>query len=521
MVLPIYSPSGGAIIPQGGQLLGAAAPYVPNTPQAPVPASIAANAAANPSTTSPTGKDVFGNPVAGMPSAPINRSIDTPVADPAQSYLDTFRAPQSAEQIAEKKRQDARALIDSINATYDRQVGDARASGADRSSQNNAISVMSGLMGSTEAARTAGAVTEKNDKAVAAINEKRMLDLSSVYTKISQAAQDEARQQMLDANSQASDIVARRKEAQSKAVDNLKLMAASGAVDFESFKNSPQNKQVFDYAMQSVGGSEDALRGIFAINRPQDQLIGTPIRVGTTFVQAYKNPLTGKVSYDKVALPVDLPTEYTNFQKMGDNLVAIPDNWDGDVSKLVTVVGKPSTEDTLRNDLLRQQIEGVRLDNSKKSAAEASSNSSVTDLSKKAGQFDYLNTVAEKALSYAGASGRSGARKGFEKQFVGSTNYTNLEAQTNTLRTNLLTLMADPDVKKFFGPQMSNADVQFMLAGGTTINPELQSPEEMRAEILRAQDMIRRARAALGAALPSSGGNIVTAPDGTQIELTD
>jgi len=107
-----------------------------------------------------------------------------------------------------------------------------------------------------------------------------------------------------------------------------------------------------------------------------------------------------------------------------------------------------------------------------------------------------LNSL-KNAESLAKASGRSGARRAFESWFVGSTDYTNLVAETNTLRTNVLTMMTDPAIKKFFGPQMSNADVQLMTSAGTTLNPELQNPQKMKEELGRLKDLTQRAKMSL------------------------
>lgn len=56
-----------------------------------------------------------------------------------------------------------------------------------------------------------------------------------------------------------------------------------------------------------------------------------------------------------------------------------------------------------------------------------------------------------------------------------------------TLKTNLLTLATDPNVKKFFGPQMTEADVRNMQAAATTLDTESQTPAELKAELERAQ----------------------------------
>lgn len=133
-------------------------------------------------------------------------------------------------------------------------------------------------------------------------------------------------------------------------------------------------------------------------------------------------------------------------------------------------------------------------------------------------QVNLIKTSLENAKKLADASGRSGIRKTVEGALVGGTDYTNLIAEANTLRTNILTLATDPTIKKFFGPQMSNADVQLMTSAGTSLNPELQSPEALKKELTRLEGVINKLSTVKGA---STSSNIITAPDGTQIILTD
>ena len=140
--------------------------------------------------------------------------------------------------------------------------------------------------------------------------------------------------------------------------------------------------------------------------------------------------------------------------------------------------------------------------------------------SRAADQLTFLRNTAADALKLSSASGRSGARRTFESWFVGSTNYTKLESLTNTLRTNVLSLMTDPDIKKFFGPQMSDADVRLMTAAGTTLNPELQGPGEIKKELNRLDNLLNRMQTAVRLGKQGTS-NIITAPDGTQIEIID
>lgn len=102
-----------------------------------------------------------------------------------------------------------------------------------------------------------------------------------------------------------------------------------------------------------------------------------------------------------------------------------------------------------------------------------------------------LDTIA-KAKVKADAAGRSAGRRTAESWLVGSTDYTNLESQVRTLKTNLLTLATDPNIKKFFGPQMTENDVKNMQSAATTLDTELQNPADLRAELARAEAIFKK-----------------------------
>lgn len=144
-------------------------------------------------------------------------------------------------------------------------------------------------------------------------------------------------------------------------------------------------------------------------------------------------------------------------------------------------------------------------------------------IGKSVSQLDFILSTAKTATGLADASGASGLSKMTGDWLIGDTPFRQLEAYTNTLRTNMLTLATDPAIKKFFGPQMSNADVQLMTSAGTTLNPDKQTPAQMKEEIARIEDFVTRAKAAVtqGMQQQASTENTITAPDGTQIIITD
>ena len=102
-----------------------------------------------------------------LPS-PINRTIVEP--DPnfpaADKFLSTFKQPETAAQIAERKRQQSQGTIDAINKTDDDQVAASRKTGDERVAMDNVVSVLSGLTGSTEANRMRTNLLQAGDKEI-------------------------------------------------------------------------------------------------------------------------------------------------------------------------------------------------------------------------------------------------------------------------------------------------------------------------------------------------------------------
>lgn len=152
------------------------------------------------------------------------------------------------------------------------------------------------------------------------------------------------------------------------------------------------------------------------------------------------------------------------------------------------------------------------------------------EVTKAKNQLDFLSTTSEDLLKVAKDTsgfktpiGPSGITRKIGDWFIGDTTFRQAENMAQSLKTNILTLQTDPAIKKFFGPQMSEADVRMMSAGGTTLDPQSQSPEQFIAEVKRVDDMLNRALTAIsvGQSNLQSPGTLITAPDGTLIQIID
>jgi len=138
--------------------------------------------------------------------------------------------------------------------------------------------------------------------------------------------------------------------------------------------------------------------------------------------------------------------------------------------------------------------------------------------------FANLRNVTQSVISLSGGASPNPTAE-FIRKNVGSssTENTQLQGFVDTLKANMLTLATDPGIKKFFGPQMSDADVRLMTAAGSNLRPDEQTPDQLSAEAARIDDWINRAETAVreGSKGNNTSPNTITAPDGTLIEIVD
>lgn len=131
----------------------------------------------------------------------------------------------------------------------------------------------------------------------------------------------------------------------------------------------------------------------------------------------------------------------------------------------------------------------------------------------------WLVDTAEKAVNNSKKAGISNFRQWRQETFRGATPFTELQANADSLKTNLLTMAVDPAVKKFFGPQMSEADVRMMMAGGTTLDPKRQSEEEFKAEAQRVLNFMQRAKKAVEDGIKAENLNNYIDSSGTALQV--
>jgi hypothetical protein len=98
-------------------------------------------------------------------------------------------------------------------------------------------------------------------------------------------------------------------------------------------------------------------------------------------------------------------------------------------------------------------------------------------------QISNLKSALDNVQKLKGAAGPSAISRKLGDVFIGDSSFRQLEAYVDTVKSNLLTLVTDPNIKKFFGPQMSNRDVELMTSTASSLDAQRLSPEQIQAEV--------------------------------------
>jgi len=274
---------------------------------------------------------------------PINRTVTTPKVDTGYTYTGTNgqsynsktgevvpTPPKSAQQIQEEMLNSAQGEINNLNAYEQTLLKEQAPINEKNDRSTSAISTLTGLAGSTEADINQQTTTKVGQQANEKIKQEAMIRMNVLLGNIRESALKQSQIQRENDRVDEATRIANRKAAAEEANTQLTNLASGGAT-FEGLKTT--DPESFKYLAEQFGG-EEALKGAFVLNTPQDQILDKRVENGK-YVIAKQNPLTGKVSIE--TLDLGIPPGYSKTIDAGNRILAIPDNWDGDPSKLVTI----------------------------------------------------------------------------------------------------------------------------------------------------------------------------------------
>lgn len=238
---------------------------------------------------------------------------------------------QSAEQIQRDMMRNAQREINELHDYENTLLAEQNTINQSRNRETQSVNTLTGLGGSDEANANVKKTDQQNQQANRVITDQVSVKVQGILSDIRTAAITEAREQRtearLDAETKEKNRITRMTEAQT----HIATLASVGATLEGMKKTDPEG---YEYLSRQVGG-EGMVKAMFTLNRPKESIVERRFE-GNKMIQIYNNPLTGEDRIETVDIP-GMPVGYSKTLDAGDRILAVPDDWDGDPSKLITI----------------------------------------------------------------------------------------------------------------------------------------------------------------------------------------
>lgn len=243
------------------------------------------------------------------------RPSDARIYNSDGGYSYAAPAPQSAEQIQKEMMRSAQGEVNALREYESTLLNEQKVINEKNDRSTSSISTLTGLAGSSEANVQQQATTDKGQQANKAIQNEVNVKIQSLLGNIRTSAVTEARAQREEARLDEETRLKNRTARQAEAATQLTNLAAGGVTPTGLKTADPASYQ----HLVNQFGSEEALKGAFVLNTPQDQILDKKL-VGSTYVISKQNPLTGKITVETVDIP-GLPPDYSSSVDLGDRIM--------------------------------------------------------------------------------------------------------------------------------------------------------------------------------------------------------
>jgi len=261
------------------------------------------------------GQDKNNNPSTG---------IQRPIRESSSVTPDFFKTA-----LADETR-NAQTEINALNQYASEQLAALQPRQDERLRETASVNSLTGLGGSTEANVTTEKTSKVNQKEDDLVRAESAARVANILGNVSAKALNRATFDRKAFTEDADTRMAQERADLEETVSNIATLSATG-VDADAYK--AQDPEGYAYLAEKVGG-EALLKAQFTLNRPKETILDKRIENGK-YVIAWQNPIDNKIRIETVDLGI--PTGYTKTIDAGNRILAIPDDWDGDVSKLITI----------------------------------------------------------------------------------------------------------------------------------------------------------------------------------------
>lgn len=419
---------------------------------------------------------------------------------------------QEEQALKDAETKKVQASIDAINVLTEQELGKARARAAQASGSNRARLSATGQLGAGSETTSTDALAQKAAEESKAIEAERTLRIQGIYKDVDKTTTDLIKARKDEAVTNTDKYLADLKGKSTESLSRVTELAKLGADISPEYK-----KQLIEQSGLDATTFDNYYNALKVANTAKSEIVGEPVKAGSKLIYTIRDPKSPN-GLKLVVLDTGVDLEKGDFSITSDsNGIYLLDKNTGTYKKIGDPAPKEGEDPNSVLSISEAEKLGVPFGTTRAQAIAMNKTPGGTGgPSDVESQFNVVSSSLKNAkdLAHAAGRGRSWA-EAIKQGLIGATEYTNLETYANTLRTNILALAVNPDIKKFFGPQMTNRDVELMTSTGTSLNPELQGPTEFKQELENLEKLFVKLA---GAKNIKFGGDsrILRSPDGTQ-----
>lgn len=283
------------------------------------------------------------NVITGGQGSTVDRTAGIRGNNPMDSYMAMF-SPESVinrqKRIRDELARERQQQIDAIELSTRSAVQAEQASGAEDLARQRSMNLRAGLGGSDFGAANKAEVRNRTNENVRKIQAEGDMAVGQVIDSIDQLANqrfqlEQGAMQQNFSNSMEYEqyVQGQMQQQRAQAVESIAQLGKSG-LDIATIKE--RDPQLYDNLLTASGMGEVELEAVLNNNKPAPAKIDYQYKVAGGKIIAFGiDPTTGQLKM--VEQDAGLPDNYKTLTADDGTILGIPENWDGDTSKIVTV----------------------------------------------------------------------------------------------------------------------------------------------------------------------------------------
>lgn len=258
--------------------------------------------------------------------------------DPMQQYMNMFSTSPAdrMKAVRDSLSKDRRTQIDSIEKKYNEQVRDEEAAGKEDLARMRSMNLRAGLGGSDFGAANKQAVRSNTRQNIGAIEANKDIEIGGVLDTLDQLANQRFQLEEQAMQSDFSNMMAIEEYRVAQREQATEQIASLGKAGFDVATIKERDPQLYESMSAASGMGDVEMEAVINNAKATANKVDYQYKVaGNKLIAFGVDPMTGTLKM--LEQEVDIPENYGITTMPDGTVLAVPDNFDGDVTKIKTI----------------------------------------------------------------------------------------------------------------------------------------------------------------------------------------